>query len=140
MLVARNLEFIHSNKYEQTQNTRHAYVTIYNQLAFNIERLISMLSHIKADFVGGSQRSNDGHFNLGCYQMSVKNYTISILHGYDISYKSCVYCDYLSGMPTLQFMNGMQTMMATLQFIGGFIKKIRCTQTLSGFRSICNTY
>ncbi len=29
--------------------------------------------------------------------MGVKNYTMRLVDGYDLSYNSCMYCDYLTG-------------------------------------------
>lgn len=62
-----------------------------------LERLVRVLDNTNADAVGGSHRNETGHYSLGCYQTSMRNYAFKIVEGYDLSYNSCIYCNYISG-------------------------------------------
>ncbi len=56
-----------------------------------------MLSYLRVSFVGGSYRQTNGYWHRGCYQAVIKNYTYHVFEGYDMSYNSCIYCDYIGG-------------------------------------------
>ena len=61
-----------------------------------LERMVRLLSeHEEIDVVGGAVRTPDGHWHMGCYQSTMRNYTLSYKDGYRASLHSCAYCDYL---------------------------------------------
>ena len=60
-----------------------------------LERMVRVLSELGVDAVGGSLRTPDGHWSMGCHQTRLRNYTLTYRDGYLISRKSCVYCDYI---------------------------------------------
>lgn len=62
----------------------------------SFERLLRFLSYTDVDIVGGSHRFVDGRWHRACYAMGVRNYTMKLVDGYDLSYNSCIYCDYIS--------------------------------------------
>ena len=60
-----------------------------------LERMVRVVSELGVDAVGGSLRTPDGHWSMGCHQTRLRNYTLTYRDGYHISTKSCVYCDYI---------------------------------------------
>ena len=60
-----------------------------------LERMVRVVSELGVDAVGGSLRTPDGHWSMGCQQTRLRNYTLTYRDGYHISTKSCVYCDYI---------------------------------------------
>ena len=61
-----------------------------------LERMVRLLSeHDDVDVVGGAVRTPDGHWHMGCYQSTIRNYTLRYKDGYRESLHSCAYCDYL---------------------------------------------
>ena len=60
-----------------------------------LERMVRVVSELGVDAVGGSLRTPDGHWSMGCHQIRLRNYTLTYRDGYHISTKSCVYCDYI---------------------------------------------
>ncbi|THD25362.1 hypothetical protein D915_003937 [Fasciola hepatica] len=67
--------------------------TLHNNLDRMI-RIMNTVPNIKA--VGGSiRREPDGHWLLGCHQLTLLNFSLHIQPGYDYSDHSCAFCDYL---------------------------------------------
>ncbi|TPP64814.1 hypothetical protein FGIG_09701 [Fasciola gigantica] len=63
----------------------------------DLDRLLRVMHQLRVDIVGGSVRLEpDGRWYDGCYQTNVKNFTIRIQPGHDLSAISCAYCDYLA--------------------------------------------
>ena len=61
-----------------------------------LERMVRLLSeHDDVDIVGGAVRTPDGHWHMGCYQSTMRNYTLTYKDGYHASLHSCAYCNYL---------------------------------------------
>lgn len=87
---------------ELAQNADTPYLFVARQMMgfdnhTSLERLLRFLSHGIAAVVGTSHRFADGKWFRGCYAMAMRNYTIRFVDGYDISFNSCLYCDYVSG-------------------------------------------
>lgn len=83
-------------------NVRTKYAFVGRNLAHflpdaRLERLVRLLSYINADVVGGAYRNATGHFSTGCYQTSMRNYAYKLVEGYELSYNSCIFCDYIGG-------------------------------------------
>ena len=52
----------------------------------------------EVDFIGGSTRFQNDHWNLNCYQMLHENYELKLIEGYHQSTKeSCLICDFVHG-------------------------------------------
>jgi hypothetical protein len=63
-----------------------------------LERQIYMLSASDAIAVaGGAYRNLTGHWRVGCYQTSIRNYFLRIAEGYEHSAHGCMFCDHLEG-------------------------------------------
>uniref|UniRef100_A0A915J1G1 Uncharacterized protein n=1 Tax=Romanomermis culicivorax TaxID=13658 RepID=A0A915J1G1_ROMCU len=53
--------------------------------------------YLNVDVAAGSHRFSDGRWSRACFATAMKNYTFKIVEGYDLSYNSCIFCDYASG-------------------------------------------
>lgn len=62
-----------------------------------LERLIREADSLQVDVVGGARRTSNGHWSMGCQQVTLRNYTLHYRSGYDLSMHECVYCDHISG-------------------------------------------
>lgn len=62
-----------------------------------LERLVRELSSLRLKFVGGALRTLEGHWSMNCLQMSLRNFTLTLQSGYDLSKFECVYCNVLNG-------------------------------------------
>ncbi|KAA0194862.1 hypothetical protein FBUS_05059 [Fasciolopsis buskii] len=63
----------------------------------NLERMLQMVCSGQANIVGGAVRSEPkGYWDLGCYQISLNNFTLRIRPGYEQSTNSCAHCDYIA--------------------------------------------
>ena len=60
-----------------------------------MERMVRVVSELGVDAVGGSLRTPDGHWSMGCQQTRLRNYTLTYRDGYHMSANSCAYCDYI---------------------------------------------
>ena len=60
-----------------------------------LERMVRVVSELGVDAVGGSLRTPDGHWSMGCQQTRLRNYTLTYRDGYNMSTNSCAYCDYI---------------------------------------------
>ena len=60
-----------------------------------LERMVRVVSELGVDAVGGSLRTPDGHWSMGCQQTRLRNYTLTYTDGYHKSTNSCAYCDYI---------------------------------------------
>ena len=60
-----------------------------------LERMVRVVSELGVDAVGGSLRTPDGHWSMGCQQTRLRNYTLTYRDGYHVSTNSCAYCDYI---------------------------------------------
>lgn len=98
-----NASIFRSNNSVEALSTVHTdYILVLRDLIhfdFNsrLERLVRLISYKVADLVAGSQRTANGHWMSGCHQIAMKNYTLRLVEGYDLSYNACMYCDYSSG-------------------------------------------
>lgn len=64
----------------------------------DLERLIRVLSDNKeAIIAGGSHRNLKGQWDIGCLQLTFRNWTAYFRGGYYHSFTECVVCDVLSG-------------------------------------------
>ena len=64
----------------------------------DLERLVRVLSDNKNAFVaGGSLRNQEGEWDIGCLQVTFRNWTAYFRGGYYHSFSECVVCDVLSG-------------------------------------------
>ena len=64
----------------------------------NFERLVRVLSYNKdAVIAGGSYRNLQGQWDIGCLQVTFRNWTAFFRGGYYSSFSECVVCDVLSG-------------------------------------------
>jgi len=64
----------------------------------NLERLIRVLSdNNDAIIAGGSHRNLRGEWDIGCLQVTFRNWTAFFRGGYYHSFTECVVCDVLSG-------------------------------------------
>ena len=72
-------------------------VTHFND-DINLERLVRVLSENKdAIIAGGSHRNHQGEWDIGCLQVTFKNWTAYFRGGYYNSFKTeCIVCDVLS--------------------------------------------
>ena len=60
-----------------------------------LERMVRVVAELGVDAVGGSLRTPDGHWSMGCQQTRLRNYTLTYRDGYHMSTNSCAYCDYI---------------------------------------------
>ena len=58
-----------------------------------LERMVRVVSELGVDAVGGSFRTPDGHWSMGCQHTRLLNYTLTYRDGYHRSTNSCAYCD-----------------------------------------------
>lgn len=64
----------------------------------DLERLVRVLSDTKeAIIAGGSHRNLRGEWDIGCHQLTFRNWTAFFRGGYYHSFTECVVCDVLSG-------------------------------------------
>lgn len=64
----------------------------------DLERLVRMLSYNDhAVVAGGSHRNLQGEWDIGCLQVTFRNWTAFFRGGYYRSFAECVVCDLLSG-------------------------------------------
>ena len=64
----------------------------------NLERLVRVLSYEpQVAIAGGAHRNMKGEWDIGCQQISFRNWTASYKGGYYRSFNECVVCDFLSG-------------------------------------------
>lgn len=65
----------------------------------DLERLVRVLSENEdAIIAGGSHRNQEGEWDIGCLQVTFKNWTAYFRGGYYQSYRNeCIICDVLSG-------------------------------------------
>ena len=64
----------------------------------NLERLVRVLSYEpQVAIAGGAYRNLKGEWDIGCQQISFRNWTASYKGGYYRSFNECVVCDFLSG-------------------------------------------
>ncbi|KAG5450231.1 hypothetical protein CSKR_110078 [Clonorchis sinensis] len=63
----------------------------------DLDRMLRVMNSLQVDVVGGAVRLEpEGRWYAGCYQTNVRNFTIRIQPGHDLSSQSCAYCDYLA--------------------------------------------
>jgi hypothetical protein len=63
-----------------------------------LERQIRVVSEVpKVGVAGGSYRNLSGHWQMGCFQTTLKNYVLEYQEGYFYSRNECMFCDYLQG-------------------------------------------
>ena len=60
-----------------------------------LERMVRVVAELGVDAVGGSLRTPDGHWSMGCQHTRLRNYTLTYRDGYHKSTNSCAYCDYI---------------------------------------------
>ena len=61
-----------------------------------LERMVRIMSeNHDVDIVGGAVRTPDGHWHMGCYESTERNYTLTYKDGYRSSRHSCAFCGYL---------------------------------------------
>ena len=60
-----------------------------------LERMVRVVAELGVNAVGGSLRTPDGHWSMGCQQTRLRNYTLTYRDGYHMSTNSCAYCDYI---------------------------------------------
>ena len=65
----------------------------------NLERLVRIVSHSrpKVAVAGGSYRNLIGHWDIGCQQVSFRNWTATYMGGYYHSFSECILCDFMPG-------------------------------------------
>ena len=65
----------------------------------NLERPVRVISYSNnsIQIVGGSVRNRTGHWRVGCYQSSMRNYVLKYEEGYHKSKNGCMFCDSLAG-------------------------------------------
>ena len=65
----------------------------------NLERLVRIVSHNRPNVAaaGGSYRNLTGHWDIGCQQVSFRNWTATYKGGYYHSFSECVLCDFMPG-------------------------------------------
>ena len=66
----------------------------------NLERLVRIVSHNRprvAAAGAGSYRNLTGHWDIGCQQVSFRNWTATYKGGYYHSFSECVLCDFMPG-------------------------------------------
>ncbi|VDP73314.1 unnamed protein product [Echinostoma caproni] len=78
----------------------------------DLKRLLNIICTDQADIVGGAVRwEPERHWDLGCYQTSLRNFTFRMQPGYELSTDSCAYCDHLISpflVSRLLFIRGMR--------------------------------
>lgn len=62
-----------------------------------LDRLVREIERLNISVAGGAARDSEGHWKLGCHQMSYVNFTIQYQEGYDESIHECIFCDYVDG-------------------------------------------
>ncbi|KAF6776488.1 hypothetical protein AHF37_03763 [Paragonimus kellicotti] len=63
----------------------------------DLDRMLRVMNNLSVDVVGGAVRLEpEGRWYPGCYQSSVRNFTIRLHPGHDMSAQSCAYCDYIA--------------------------------------------
>ncbi|TGZ62595.1 hypothetical protein CRM22_007357 [Opisthorchis felineus] len=63
----------------------------------DIDRMLRVMNSLQVDVVGGAVRLEpEGQWYPGCYQSTLRNFTLRIHPGYDLSAQSCAYCDYIA--------------------------------------------
>ena len=65
----------------------------------NLERLVRIVSHNRprVAVAGGSYRNLTGHWDIGCQQVSFRNWTATYKGGYYHSFSECILCDFMPG-------------------------------------------
>lgn len=64
----------------------------------DLKRLIRILSHNPdVAIASAAYRTRNGHWDIGCQQMSFRNYTLTLQGGYYLSFWECVVCDFAPG-------------------------------------------
>ncbi|TPP64862.1 hypothetical protein FGIG_00778 [Fasciola gigantica] len=119
----------------QAQLAKTKYLVVGHHLSHfsehtNLHRMLQMACTGQADIVGGASRLEpEGHWDLGCYQISLKNFTLRIRPGYEQSTNSCVHCDYISSPILISrelFIRAMQysSVSGSLAFLDLFVRLI----------------
>ncbi|KAF8561196.1 hypothetical protein P879_10217 [Paragonimus westermani] len=63
----------------------------------DVDRMLRVMNNLSVDVVGGAVRLEpEGRWYSGCYQSIVRNFTIRLHPGHDMSAQSCAYCDYIA--------------------------------------------
>ncbi|KAG5442198.1 hypothetical protein CSKR_100220 [Clonorchis sinensis] len=63
----------------------------------DIDRMLRVMNSLAVDAVGGAVRLEpEGRWFAGCYQAGIRNFTLRLHPGHDISVQSCAYCDYIA--------------------------------------------
>ncbi|TGZ73411.1 hypothetical protein CRM22_001539 [Opisthorchis felineus] len=63
----------------------------------DIDRMLRVINSLGVDVVGGAVRLEpEGRWYAGCYQSTIRNFTLRIHPGHDQSTQSCAYCDYIA--------------------------------------------
>ncbi|KAF5397414.1 hypothetical protein PHET_08698 [Paragonimus heterotremus] len=63
----------------------------------DVDRMLRVMNNLRVDVVGGAVRLEpEGRWYAGCYQSAVRNFTIRLHPGHDVSAQSCAYCDYVA--------------------------------------------
>ncbi|KAA3678343.1 uncharacterized protein DEA37_0006520 [Paragonimus westermani] len=63
----------------------------------DLDRMLRVMNTLSVDVVGGAVRLEpEGRWYPGCYQSTVRNFTIRLHPGHDMSAQSCAYCDYIA--------------------------------------------
>ncbi|CAH8642865.1 unnamed protein product [Dicrocoelium dendriticum] len=63
----------------------------------DLDRLLRVMNSLQVDIVGGAVRLEpEGRWYPGCYQSAIRNFSLILRPGHDISAKSCAYCDYVA--------------------------------------------
>lgn len=63
----------------------------------DFDRLLRVMNSLQVDIVGGAVRLEpEGRWYPGCYQSVIRNFSLILRSGHDISAESCAYCDYIA--------------------------------------------
>ncbi|KAG5442349.1 hypothetical protein CSKR_109287 [Clonorchis sinensis] len=84
----------------------------------DIDRMLRVMNSLQVDVVGGAVRLEpEGRWYAGCYQSTIRNFTLRIHPGHDQSAQSCAYCDYIAS-PFVIRRSLLQTAMGNSLFSG----------------------
>lgn len=85
------------------KDVKTPYVLIGSNISYfnyysRLERQVNIISSsTKIGAVGGAFRNQDGYWEHGCFQTSIRNYFLRYTRGYLYSDNDCMYCDYIAG-------------------------------------------
>ncbi|KAF7256908.1 hypothetical protein EG68_05952 [Paragonimus skrjabini miyazakii] len=106
----------------------------------DVDRMLRVMNNLSVDVVGGAVRLEpEGRWYSGCYQSVVRNFTIRLHPGHDMSAQSCAYCDYIAS-PFLvrrdvfqqgMFNSSMSDLIPFVQFFIGGLHNIDSNRVLT---------